>query len=66
MTVMINVEVKNRTENFKLDVSFDFLTGITGIFGRSGAGKTTLINIIAGIVRPDFGKIMFDEKVIFD
>ena len=63
---MINVEVKNRTENFELDVSFDFLTGITGIFGRSGAGKTTLINIIAGILRPHSGKIMFDEKVIFD
>ncbi len=40
--------------------------GITGIFGPSGAGKTTLINMICGVVRPQSGLLAFDDTVLFD
>jgi len=44
------------------DVSFEVKDGeIFGIIGLSGCGKTTLLKIIAGILRPDSGKIYFDD-----
>lgn len=39
--------------------------GITAIFGRSGAGKTSLINVISGLIRPDQGEIRISERVLF-
>lgn len=40
--------------------------GITAIFGRSGAGKTTLINMVAGLVKPRDGHISIRDRVLFD
>lgn len=40
--------------------------GITAIFGRSGAGKTSLINMLAGVLTPDSGYIAIDGQVLFD
>src|SRR5262249_41829978 len=40
--------------------------GITVLFGRSGAGKTSVINAIAGILRPDRGRIDINEETVFD
>jgi molybdate transport system ATP-binding protein len=40
--------------------------GIIALFGRSGAGKTTLINILAGLVRPVRGRITLNGAVLFD
>lgn len=40
--------------------------GITAIFGRSGAGKTSLINAISGLKNPDNGKIEVSDKILFD
>lgn len=40
--------------------------GITAIFGRSGSGKTSLINAVAGLLRPDAGRIRVGERVFFD
>lgn len=40
--------------------------GVSAIFGRSGAGKSSLINAVAGIVRPDRGRIRIGERVFFD
>ncbi|WP_325894459.1 molybdenum ABC transporter ATP-binding protein ModC [Grimontia sp. NTOU-MAR1] len=41
-------------------------SGITAVFGRSGAGKTSLINAVSGLVKPDAGRIALGEKVLFD
>jgi branched-chain amino acid transport system ATP-binding protein len=47
------------------DVSFDVKQGeILGIIGPNGAGKTTLFNVIAGVYRPNRGKIFFRGQVI--
>jgi molybdenum ABC transporter ATP-binding protein len=52
--------------SFLLDVSVEAPPGITILFGPSGAGKSTLLDCVAGLVRPDTGKIAIDEDVLFD
>ena len=46
---------------FLLDVSLQVPAGITILFGPSGAGKSTLLDCIAGLVRPDAGRIIAGE-----
>ena len=52
--------------SFLLDVSFEAPSGITILFGPSGAGKSTLLDCVAGLVRPNAGKIAIGEVVLFD
>jgi molybdate transport system ATP-binding protein len=52
--------------DFELDLAVAFPPGITILFGPSGAGKTTLLDCVAGLVRPDSGRIATREKVLFD
>ena len=40
--------------------------GITALFGRSGAGKTSVLDMVAGLLRPDAGRIVVDGRVLFD
>jgi molybdate transport system ATP-binding protein len=51
---------------FLLDVSLQVPAGITILFGPSGAGKSTLLDCIAGLVRPDGGRIIAGEETLFD
>lgn len=51
---------------FFLDVSVEVPPGITILFGPSGAGKSTLLDCIAGLARPDEGRIVAGEEVLFD
>ena len=51
---------------FELDVDFIVPPGVTILFGSSGAGKTTVLGSIAGIVRPDAGRIKIGDSVLFD
>ena len=41
-------------------------SGLLALFGRSGAGKTTLINLLAGLARPDTGHIVLGDRILFD
>src|SRR5438552_3125365 len=54
------------TASFLLDVSAEAPPGITILFGPSGAGKSTLLDCVAGLARPDAGKIAIGEEVLFD
>jgi molybdate transport system ATP-binding protein len=54
------------SQGFRLDVQFTALPGITILFGASGAGKTTVLNCIAGLQRPDEGVIAAGESRLFD
>lgn len=64
---MLSVELKKRRGSFWLDVAFDAPTpGIVALFGRSGAGKTTLIDMIAGLIAADAGKVQLDDTVLID
>ena len=63
---MIDVDVDLESGAFRLTAQFASDASIVGLFGRSGAGKTTLIHAIAGIVRPSRGRIRIDDAVLFD
>lgn len=51
---------------FLLDISIEVPPGITILFGPSGAGKSTVLDCIAGLARPDAGRIAAGEEVLFD
>lgn len=62
-----SVQIRKRLgKDFELDLALALPPGITILFGPSGAGKTTLLDCIAGLVRPDAGRIATQEKVLFD
>src|ERR1700739_3378029 len=63
---MLSVAITHRLGAFTLDVAFESEGGLTALFGRSGAGKTSLVNAIAGLVRPDRGPIVLDGEVFTD
>ncbi|MDH5556306.1 MAG: molybdenum ABC transporter ATP-binding protein [Alphaproteobacteria bacterium] len=64
---MIQVDVRRKMGDFTLQAAFNSPPGgITALFGRSGAGKTALINLLAGLDRPDEGRIVVDGVVLFD
>jgi molybdate transport system ATP-binding protein len=63
---MISVDVALKLGAFDLDVAFENEAGITCLFGRSGAGKTMTINLIAGLARPDRGRIVLDGRTLVD
>ncbi|MBT3361572.1 MAG: molybdenum ABC transporter ATP-binding protein [Rhodospirillales bacterium] len=63
---MIDVDIRLTKDDFRLDTKFETDTGLTALFGKSGSGKTTLINAIAGLERPDEGRIEVDGNVLFD
>jgi molybdate transport system ATP-binding protein len=51
---------------FVLDVALEIIPGVTIVFGPSGAGKSTLLDCIAGLLRPDAGKISIGANVLLD
>ena len=63
---MLAVEIEKRLGDFALGARFESAGGITAVFGPSGAGKTTLVNAIAGLIAPDRGRIAIDGTVLFD
>jgi molybdate transport system ATP-binding protein len=54
------------SSGFSLDLDFRAADGVTALFGSSGAGKTLTLDAIAGFVRPDEGRILLDDHILFD
>ncbi len=63
---MLRVDVKKQLGEFSLEASFESAGRVTGLFGASGAGKTSLVNMIAGLLRPDRGTIAVDGETLDD
>lgn len=63
---MLAVAVEKNLGTFSVNARFDSEGGATGLFGPSGAGKTSIINMIAGLMMPDRGRIALDDFVLFD
>ena len=58
--------IKYNYGNTQFKYNTEIPDGITGIFGNSGAGKTTLMKILCGIEKPKSGKLIFRKNVFFD
>jgi molybdate transport system ATP-binding protein len=63
---LLALDVEKRLGTFQLAAKFETEARVTALFGPSGAGKTTIVNMIAGLVAPDRGRIMYRGKVLFD
>ena len=64
---MIDVRITRQLAAFTLDVTFKApSTGVTALFGASGSGKTSVVQAIAGVLRPDAGRIAIGDREFFD
>lgn len=63
---MLDVSIKHAFGAFTLDAQFSAPPGVTVLFGRSGSGKTSVVNALAGLLKPDAGYITLGERVLLD
>src|ERR1700750_1666851 len=63
---MLQVDVRKQLGEFSFEAAFESEGRVTGLFGASGAGKTSLVNMIAGLTRPDRGTIAIDGEIVDD
>jgi molybdate transport system ATP-binding protein len=63
----MEIHVTRRQGNFVVDASFQGAeSGVTALYGPSGAGKTSIVNMVAGLMRPDSGRIALNGLCLFD
>jgi len=62
----LSVRLVHEFPGFALDVAFDAPPGVTVLFGRSGSGKTSVGNAVAGLLRPDAGRVSVNGTVLMD
>ena len=66
MAPPLSVRAFLRHDKFTLDVAFECVRGLTALFGPSGAGKTMVLNLIAGVRRPERGRIVIAGRTVVD
>ncbi|WP_373820360.1 molybdenum ABC transporter ATP-binding protein ModC [Glaesserella sp.] len=64
-TLQLAVEHRFGELDLQVDVNIPS-QGVTAIFGRSGAGKSSLINLVAGLIKPTKGRIVLNGRTLFD
>lgn len=64
MTLVVDIE--KQLGAFRLKAQFEHETGVLGLLGASGCGKSVTLKCIAGIETPDRGRIVMDGRVLFD
>ena len=63
----MEIRLKHKQGNFILDAAFQgAVSGVTALYGPSGAGKTSVVNMVAGLQRPDAGRIAVNGLCLFD
>ncbi|HTQ76546.1 MAG TPA: molybdenum ABC transporter ATP-binding protein [Burkholderiales bacterium] len=63
---MLEFDARCRLGSFALEAAFRSEGRVTALFGRSGAGKSTVLNLIAGLARPSSGRIAIDGRTLYD
>jgi molybdate transport system ATP-binding protein len=63
---MLSVDIEKRLGGFHLAAKFESAGSVTALFGSSGSGKTSIVNMIAGLIAPDRGRIVLDDTILFD
>jgi len=66
MSGTVSVAIVKRLPGFTLDVRWEADQSVIGLFGPSGAGKTLTLQCLAGLMRPDAGRIVVGDRVFFD
>ena len=61
----LTVSIRHQFSGFNLDITFSAGSGVTALFGRSGAGKSTIAQAISGAFAPTEGHIAVNEEVLF-
>ncbi|MDJ0860330.1 MAG: molybdenum ABC transporter ATP-binding protein [Dinoroseobacter sp.] len=62
----LSVQLRHSFGSFTIGIGFEAPKGITVLFGRSGSGKTTIVEAVAGLLTPESGRIALDGKVLLD
>ena len=62
---MLRIYARKRLAEFEWQGELELKAGVTALFGRSGAGKTSLVNMIAGLLTPDEGEITIGGSCVF-
>jgi molybdate transport system ATP-binding protein len=63
---MLELDVSKRLGPTLIEAAFTAKPGITALFGPSGAGKTSIVNMIAGLITPERGRIVLGGEILFD
>jgi molybdate transport system ATP-binding protein len=63
---MIQFDFSVRRNSFRMEVKVETDAQVTGLFGRSGSGKTTVLDAVAGILRPERGSVRLAGRVYYD
>lgn len=63
---MLRLRLRKKLPDFTLEAEFEWQGGILVVFGPSGAGKTTLLDCLAGLQRPDEGRVELAGRVLYD
>jgi molybdate transport system ATP-binding protein len=63
---MLSVDIEKQLGEFHLTARFESVGNVTALFGASGSGKTSIVNMISGLVAPDRGRITLEGDVLFD
>ncbi len=62
----VSIALAHRFGDFTLDVAFEAPRGVTVLFGRSGSGKTSVVNAVAGLLMPERGRIAIGDRLLLD
>lgn len=65
-TMSLSIHIRKKLVNFTLEVNIDIEDGNFALLGASGSGKSMLLKCIAGIEKPDEGRIVINDHVVFD